>query len=480
MSLATNIQGLTNVQADVDANNNLHVNPPTTVATAGFIAQAVEIDHGTVTGARKVAALTASMEARLATGMSTPLYDYQFTGASQDTGQWKCAFTLMTVTESGGYLLLNSNQTANAASGVALSTWRYFKVLGAAELWAEASVIVTSAPLAGQVIEWGFFAPTATTAPADGVYFRLTTAGLLGVLNYNGTETTLTLPSSLTVATLSDCVISVNQASAQFWVNGVLFGSIAVPAGNAQAFASAALPYSFQQRNSGAIGGGTQAQFKVGSVHVEQQDLQMGAPASHLFAAMGQSYQGLQGGTPGSLASYVNNTAPAALALSNTAALVTGLGGQAAFNPTLAANSDGIVFAYQNPVGGVGQTPRTLVITGVQLHGAVSTTLVGGNVTLAWVLNVGSTAVSLATVESASFATATAKAPRKIPIGLDTYALNAAAGVLGSADPLVLDLEQSPVVVNPGEFVIVSAKNIGTVTTGGAITELCAIKHYWI
>jgi hypothetical protein len=36
----------------------------------------------------------------------------------------------------------------------------------------------------------------------------------------------------------------------------------------------------------------------------------------------------------------------------------------------------------------------------------------------------------------------------------------------------------SPVVVNPGEYVAIAAKNVGTVTSGGTITSMITFDGY--
>jgi len=204
-------------------------------------------------------------------------------------------------------------------------------------------------------------------------------------------------------------------------------------------------------------------------------------PASHLESLGGlMGYQGVEGGTAGSTAAITYNTAPTPGALVNATALVTGLGGTAAINPTFTISDDGLVFSFQVPAGGVAQVPRKLVITGIQVQGVVTTVLAGGPVNYLWQLWVGHTAVSLATAEGASFSTGTTKSPRKLAIGFDTYAATAAVGVVGSPLPLELDLSQSPVTVNPGEYVAVVARNVGVVTTSGVITVMAQIKSYWV
>ncbi len=179
----------------------------------------------------------------------------------------------------------------------------------------------------------------------------------------------------------------------------------------------------------------------------------------------------------GSTAALSNAAIAAAAALSNTAALVTGLGGSAAILPTfatvgLSAAGDGIVFSYQNPAGSINQTPRTLIITGVQVSSVCSTTLVGGPVNYSFSLAFGGTAVSLATAESA-----TAKAPRRLAMGSQNYASAAAAGTTGGAD--IVRVMQSPIVVNPGEYIQLCARNLGSVTTAGVIVVSCGFDCYW-
>jgi hypothetical protein len=164
------------------------------------------------------------------------------------------------------------------------------------------------------------------------------------------------------------------------------------------------------------------------------------------------------------------------VALTNTTAAFTGLGGIAAVLPTLAAASDGIVFSYQNPVPTINITGRNLVIRGVKAQGAVSVVLAGGPVIYAYAVAFGHTAVSLATGETASFATATTHAPRIVPLGIESYAATAAVGTLGAGATLQL---ANPIVVRPGEFVAIVARNIGTVTTTGAITITAVFDAYW-
>ena len=195
------------------------------------------------------------------------------------------------------------------------------------------------------------------------------------------------------------------------------------------------------------------------------------------MSGMGQhALFGQNGHTQGKTTLWTNNTAPTAVALTNTAAAFTGLGGIVAVLPTLAANSDGKLITYQNPAPTINLTGRNLYITRVTLSGAVSVILAGGPVVYAFGLAVGHTATTLATAETGSFVNNTAHAPRVMPLGMASYPVTAAVGTVGQSIDLNFD---TPVCVKPGEFIDVIARNIGVVTTTGAITMLISIGGYW-
>jgi hypothetical protein len=254
----------------------------------------------------------------------------------------------------------------------------------------------------------------------------------------------------------------------------VYLGVLATPAGNGQPGSSVSFPLSTRLYFPGVAGAAWAP--KISNTAVVAIDTQAGLPEPILNCTSGlQGYQGQNGGTMGTTALYSNSLAAGAgAAMTNTtAALGTGLGGQFSALPTLAAGTDGIVCSYQNPAGTTSAPGRVLVITGVSVQGSVTTVLAGGPVLYAYSLAYGHTAVSLATAEAAL-----TKAPRRIALGQETYAATAAVGVLGSPAGISRQFI-SPIVVNPGEFVAVVAKNFGTVTTTGVITFLVTFDCYW-
>jgi hypothetical protein len=192
----------------------------------------------------------------------------------------------------------------------------------------------------------------------------------------------------------------------------------------------------------------------------------------------GDAYQGQDGDTQGSLAMYSNAAVAAAAALTNTTAAAgnIGLGGVVLVLPTLTSGTDGILLSYQNPVGSVTQPPKTLVVQGIRIFASVQTALTGGPLTLVMGAAFGHTALSLATVETGSFVTATTKAPRRVPLGNFDFVVTAAAGI---GVPSIWMQFLSPLVVNPGEYFAITCRNLGTVTTLGALAITVSVDHFF-
>ena len=193
-------------------------------------------------------------------------------------------------------------------------------------------------------------------------------------------------------------------------------------------------------------------------------------------ALLSGGQQGQAGQTMGTTALYTNNLAPGAgVAMTNTtAALGVGLGGQFAALPTLAANTDGIVCSFQNPLGTVATTGKQLVLRGYSIKAVVTTVLAGNATPVIYImaLNYGHTNVSLATAEAAN-----AKARRVAPLGVLVFPAAAAVGTISETISVKFD---SPLPVFPGEFVAVSAKNVGAVTTSGVVTFIISPDWGWV
>lgn len=464
-----------------DANGNAKINLPVAAAQAGYSLLAADLNpNGTK---QVIAAQISSADRRLSVGTDNILFDYSFNAAAQNTNIWRSTTSTMTMSSAAGGLLLNAALSNSALAACSLTTWQTFVLNGAAPLTVDFTAYPTDTIVANQEVYLGFLPWTSSpqTVPADGACFRYTVNGLEGLVIVNGTTTTSVLMSVATMGVNQARAFRIvyDERSVQFWVDGVLLATINTPAG----FGSPGLTTSYSvqvcMRNA-ALVSGTQTQWKVQEVTVMQKGVFRGTPLPVQQALQGlHGNRAQDGATQGLTGLNLTNAgaSPAAVVLTNTTvAAGAGLGGVMRISPTLAVGTYGIVFSYANPQGTVAQTPRQLVIYGLRLTSFVRTILTGGNVTYAWRLAYGHSALSLVTAESASFAATATKVPNFVPLGYDNYPAAAAAGFLGQTHVVTF---RTPIVVNPGEFIALTANNLGVVTTAGDIEVSLAYDAHW-
>jgi hypothetical protein len=472
--MSVRIKGTTNLQ-EVDANGAAYVNTPMTDVQAGFTSMLAENDAGTVTGNRYVKAVEVSDDFRVRVGVDSMILNEQFPGAAFNTAIWQTPVTTMTATVATGYANLNAGLSVAAGAVAQLRTYRHFPAYKQYTTYCEMEVQLTAAPVSGNRCEWGLVLMSGTAAPTDGVFFRVDNTGLFkGVLSYNGTETEVTIPSEQLVAgATASYLIYIGSTVVEFWINNILVGEIHTPVGQGSSVSSMNLPLAFRNHNVSAT---SIAQvMKIGNVNITWGDQNGNKPWGHVMTGTGaHASQGQTGGTMGSTAIYTNAAAAAAAALTNTTAAAgnVGLGGIINVLPTLTANTDGILCSYQVPVGTATLPGKSLYITKVKINSAVTTVLAGGPVIYAISAAYGHTAVSLATTESA-----TTKAPRRVPLGIQSFAATAAVGVQGVEAGE--DFSVAPILVQPGEYFQIAVRNLGTVTTTGAITFVVTVSGYW-
>ena len=463
--------------------------------SVGAIAMYAENDAGTITGAKNLASPIVSADRRMLVGVDTPLFDYTFGAAASNTGVWKFmqAATAMAATESGGFLTLNSGSVLTSAAGCAYSTWTQFSLRGVAALHVSFTLNPSLTITANQVIEAGLFLPWASggaqAAPPDGVFFRITNAGVIGVATFAGTETPTTTYAVVTAATSEEFAITVSERQVQFWRNGVLLQTLSTPAAQGQPFQSQCLPFTMQTRNTALVSGSI-GLARFSDCHIEQQESNTVKPYPHQMSKMGlMGSQAQPGATMGSTAntSAAGNTTTlgVAAALTNAAlgtGNLTGLGGFVHYLPTLTAGPvtgvKGVLCGYQVPVGTTAVPGRSLVITGVDISQSVGVVLVGGPCIMALSLFYGGSTITLATAsDTASFTTNTVKTPRQRPLGVQSCIATAVAGTTLTG-PTNWKFD-SPITVNPGEFVGIAVTNLGTVTSSGEIEAVIGFDAYW-
>lgn len=485
MALDANIRGVTTgLGAEVNASNQLKIVSETDVKTnpgnVGAFRMFSENDAGSMTGTPYLQSPETSDDYRLRVGIDSLIFDHTFSETLVDTSSMRLSgVTTMTATMASGFLTLNAGGAATASGNyIAFQTQRYFRVRATSPLYVEITGNLTAIPITNQVIEVGLYVPTAGTQPQDGVWFQATSAGVIGVLGYNGTLTqtgVLVTPGNLPINSNGTYLILVNSGYVEFWIDDVLFGEIEVPAGQATPFLTDSLPVTVMQRNSGVVSATSQAALRIGDIGVTSGDIASNRSWAAQMTGMGQHCsQGQSGGTMGTTASLPNATAATTLtggAISQSAAIKTGLGGEAGIIANV-PGADGIIFAYQNPAGSVTQPPRNLTIMGmrisaVNLGAAVATT----PSTLQWSLAYGATGGTippLTQAETQSLTAASVKGYRRIPLGFSSFLVGAAVGTQAS-DNMVIRFD-APVTLLPGEWLAVTAKFIqGTATASQVI-----------
>jgi len=471
------------------SDGELAVMLPQAQQDAAFVALTCE-SHPTENGVtREMYSVETNDDHNLRTTEEESLFWFPFSGAAVNTTVWRQGSATATITQSAGFLTLNAGLSTASGAAAVVTSYPFFEAIPTSNLyWSAQMQFGQGTHPANCVCEWGLAihnagAGTGTTEPTDGVYFRLTAGGAFeGVVRAGG--------SNIAVATITasfativggsisrEFVVSISDSTARFWIDDACVAVLQIPTNAPSASGwttTRTLQSHFRIHNTGVTA--TAQSIRVGEMAVKRDNI--GAPMlfAHASAGAGQSAtQGQTGETLGTTASFANSADPtAAAALSNTAALVTGLGGQARFNAAATAVTDGIVTSYQVPGATSTVAGRGLYVTGIKissanLGAAVATTAT----TLSWSIAYGHTAVSLATTEAAA-----AKAPRRVALGLQTWPVAAAIGAMPQNGDLYMPFD-SPIVVYPGEFFAVVAKFIvGTATASQVIWSNVTIDGY--
>lgn len=459
--------------AEVTPQNALRVALPdaSLPGAVGAVRMLTQNDAGEALGAPVLGAPEADEDNRLRIA-SEAVFDVEtFNYTAQNTGKHLYRTTTLAFAWSAAGLTTNSGNITTTATGAAFQTYAEFPILGASHLYCEVCGSFSAAPTTNTIIDFGLMRLAAANpfAPSDGVHFRLTSAGLFGVLNSNGTETLVgpfTFPYVLNRK--YQFIASVHERSVAFWIDGVLHGRVDTPVGQGQPCMSSSLPFSVRHAIVGGAAGSA-ISFVLNDYNVAIGGPNIAQTASIIGNRVYGSYQGLSGGAMGSLATLPNSTNPTAGTPTNTALvanLPAGLGGQGAVNAQAAAATDLIFASYQVPVATPNVQGRRLVVRGVEvdlvnLGAAVATTAT----TIQFALAYGHTAVSMATAEAAA-----AKAPRRIALGFATWPIGAAIGAQPQAGKISVDLGDAPIFVNPGEFIALVGKFlVGTATASQVI-----------
>jgi len=484
--------------AEVAGTNQLKVIPEVDTITSpenvGAIKAFQENDGGYITGTYAVVSGEVDIDYRQRVALDLLLDDEVFNYTTQNFGKHATLLTTMTSAFSAGQWTTNAGNITTTATAAALKTYATFPNNGTQTLSYDAEVAFSAQPTANTFVEFGLVGPASIqgAAPTDGVFFRLSSAGLQGITSNAGTETsTGVFPLSGGTGTWAynndkkyQFIVYVGAVYAAFWVNdgtgAVLLGSIQKPAAQNRICMSQGLCAWFNHRITGGAAGGI-FQAKLGAYSVRLGGSNITTTNSTQGNRIFGSYQGAAGGTQGSLARIGTITTgneanvTAAVPTTTTAALGSGLGGTFWETASLALNTDGIIMSYQVPAGTVNLAGRRLCLRGIYLTSYVQTVIAGGPYTAEWFLAFGHTAVSLATADGAA-----TKAPRRIVLPFVQQVTAAqAVNTTVAQNTTFCDFGDAPVYVNPGEFIQLCTRHLGTVGTSGTVVHRITPIYGW-
>lgn len=470
MALDTNITG-----ANLDAGGNVKTALTLAPDYMGGVRMFSENDAGDVLGTPFLKSPETSNDYRLRVGIDSVWDEDIFNYTAQNFNKHKYVSTTMTITWAGGFLNTNAISSTGSGNACQIQTYRYFPMQGAGALYAETSVAFTNTPVTNSTIDFGLFFPGATGAatPLDGVYFRVNSAGVQGVVNNNGTEQTQLLTFTYVANTVYKFLLAIAQDSVDFWIDDVLYASIPKPIGAGGSMYAASNPWSVRQHNTGVPSGNISA--KISNYHISFADMDN----VRLWASnkSGQGMSGVayaSGGPAGQTANNVLNTVPATSTLTaSTAPATNNLGGSFVFAAPAGTENDFPIFAFQNPLSSTSISGRNLVVRGIWIDTWNQVVAVAGTPTvMQWSAAVGSTAASLATVDAAA-----TRLPKRIHLGVQSYVVGAAVGF--SAPRIDCNLD-APLVVEPGSyFHIILRIPVGTATATETFRGAVGINAYW-
>jgi hypothetical protein len=470
MALDTNITG-----ANLDAGGNVKTSLTLDPAYMGGVRLFSENDAGDITGTPHNVSPETSSDFRLRVGLDSVWDDDNFNYTAQNFNKHKYTSNTLTMTWAGGFLNTNGSSVTTTGTGCQLQTYRHFPLQGGGGLYCEVSLALSNTPVTNCNIDFGLFLPGAasTNTPLDGVYFRINSGGVFGVINVNGTETTT---AAFTFSPVINRVykynISLSDSQIEFWIDDILYASADKPVGVGSVMYGGSAPFAVRQHHTGTTSAVIQARIANYTVSVADMD------NSRMWASnkAGQGLSGVQtpsGGAAGQTANNVNSTVPATATLSNTAAGYATMGGRFLFAAVAGAETDYALFAYLNPVPTANITGRNLVIRGVWIETYNAVVAVATTPTvLEWTLGVGSTAVSLATADAAA-----TRSPKRIGLGSQSFLVGALAGANSERCDVNLD---APVVVEPGTYMhIILRVPYGTATATELFRGMVGVNAYW-
>lgn len=462
-------------KAAISSAGDLAVGLTQVLGNSGYTIAAGEVHDGSNGVTRLVRPVSVTNNRNLRVTQNNILWRDTFNHAIVPNDAYQVNLTTFTTAVSGGFWTLNASGVTTASAVARVQTYRTFEIFsgGLSTIFAT-KINLSLNPTTNTGGEIGFGYATGITTPTDGIYFKIPTSGeFIGCVNYNGTELSVNLVTTPVANTVYDLRIIINNDIVSFFINDILEGKINTPSTAAAGFMSRSLPIFYRLYNAASAPASVQ-KMNIAEVLVYQEDSNRILTPG--LIANGSCLNGLnapRGVATGLNANYANSAAPASATLSNTAAGYSVVGGQYQFAAVAGAETDYALFAYQIPVGGPTASGKNFWVNGITIDAfnmgaAVATTAT----LLQWTLGFGSTGVSLATGDG----TAT-RAPRKRPLGVQSFPIGAAVGA--SASQINVRFA-APIMIEAGTFIhIILKMPVGTATASQIIRGIVGVDSYW-
>lgn len=495
--------------AEVDAGNNVQVVLSNTPAYIGGVRNFSENDAGTATGSPYLLSPEVDDDFRLRVANDLLLDEEDMTYTTQNYAKFRLDVTTFTASGTVGWSAtgFNTNPGNTFATGSvsALSTWKTCSLEGtetlALDMEASISYASGAAIPSNQTLELGFGLLAATTPfdVFDGVYIRANSTGAYGIIRNNSVTDTATsgVFNDWTGTTWVPVngrkyqfIVYLMTRSVEFWVNDPvtdniwLAAEIATPPGYGSPVASQAQRIFARHYVSGTSS--IAASLTVSRYCVRRGGTNIGTTLNVLNARTSESSQ-----SPGNIL-LTSQTVTTGSITRPTAAVPTNVATAGTFMPflsgiwnetlTLAVNTDAVLSSFQAPALPTGVTTtfapgKRLRIDAVNVASSITTALTGGGFAKYFYLAWGSTAQSLAGVAADTLNT---KAYRRfvIPV-VQLYGAAAAAATLPTGNFAFTYALQTPIYINPGEYVSLVTYHVGTAATAGAAQHVINFDFSW-
>ena len=455
--------------AEVDDQHQVTVTLNDNPLYAGHARLTCESDPGDFTGVPLLYQVDADSDFRIRAGLDSVVFQETWAGAALNSAQWTSVVTTMTTAVSGNFLKLNSGSNAGTSTVARVQSYNTFSMGHASPTYIEFPLQVNASGVGINNTTWevGWNISSGTSAPTDGVFLRMSSVGVLTLVESVGGSETPSSPidysSILHENTTVNVNLTIDTKQIDLWIDNVHIVSLDRPSASAHVATSMALPFTARIYNAG-VAPASATQLWIGPVTVSRSGfINLVKPEDAAAQSGFGGYQGQSGGTMGQTVNWTNSTEPVAATLSNTAAGYTTLGGQWSFAAPNGAVTDFCLFGYQVPAAAAGSFNKALLIRGIHISAMNTGAAVATTATvLQWGMAVGSTAVSLATSEAA-----TTKAPRRIPLGVQGFVVGAAIGATAADIHVPFN---SPLLAEPGSYIQVIVRvPIGTATASQVV-----------